>query len=54
MSVDPLHVAQRVEVHRARFNAFDATGADACKVRLGGARFEIAPSALAFIYLQFC
>src|SRR5438270_9470373 len=42
MGVDPLHVAQHVEMQRAGLDALDPAGADAREMRLGGARFEVA------------
>src|SRR5271170_830865 len=42
MRVDPLEVAQHVEVERAGFDTLDPAGADAGEMRLGRTGFEIA------------
>jgi len=42
MGVDPLQVAQQVEMQRAGLDTLNPAGADAGEMRLGRPRFEIA------------
>src|SRR5438067_535895 len=42
VGVDPLHVAQDIEMERAGLDTLDAAGADACEMRLGRTRLHVA------------